>query len=76
MNITINKKAQKYINKLPKNLQSKIINAIQGLPMGDVINMTNADSYRLMVGGLRVIFTAGDNCINIKAVSPRGQVYK
>jgi mRNA-degrading endonuclease RelE of RelBE toxin-antitoxin system len=73
MKIIIHKKAQKYINKLPKNLETKVVSAIDKLPQGDIkIIVGGVDEYRLRVGGLRVLFIMTDDSIRITNIKPRG----
>jgi mRNA-degrading endonuclease RelE of RelBE toxin-antitoxin system len=76
MKIIIHKKAQKYINKLPKNLETKVVSAINKLPQGDIkIIVGGVDEYRLRVGGLRVLFIMTDDTIRITNIKPHGDAY-
>ena len=76
MKKVINKKAQKYINKQPVAIRTRLIDAIDRLPDGDTTDLVNTNGYRLRVGGLRVIFDITNDSIIIRKVAPRGQIYK
>ncbi|OEH84687.1 plasmid stabilization protein [Desulfuribacillus stibiiarsenatis] len=69
----------KYLKKLDKLMQIRIIKAINQLPDGDVKLLKNCkDDYRLRVGIQRIIFNKDDDKkeIYIIKISPRGEVYK
>ncbi|MCL2638424.1 MAG: type II toxin-antitoxin system RelE/ParE family toxin [Oscillospiraceae bacterium] len=77
-NISITKKARKFIASQPKNRQEQLLRAIYKLPQGDVKAVTNKkDMYRLRVGDYRVIYTLYMNTLTITVVNVgnRGQIY-
>lgn len=79
--ITILKKAEKFIRKLPKQEQKRILVEINKLPYhGDIKRLqgTNLNLYRLRVGDYRIIYDKNDNEYKILVVDVgnRGQVYK
>jgi mRNA interferase RelE/StbE len=77
-NIKYEKNSLKYLKKLDKNTQVRIIKSINELPMGDVKKLQgNTNNYRLRVGSYRIIFSKDDRnlIILIVEISPRGQVY-
>ena len=76
--IKYEKKALKYLRKLDKNTQLRIIKSINELPFGDVKKLQgNADNYRLRVGSYRIIFCKDDKklIILIIEIKPRGEAY-
>jgi len=76
MDIQYNKQAKKYLAKLPRNTAKRIIDAINQLPDGDVVEMSGGNNaYRLRVGGFRILFDM-NTIVYIRRVAPRGQVYK
>lgn len=69
----------KYLKRLAKNTQVRIINAINQLPFGDVKTLQGIpNNYRLRVGDYRIIFYKDDEqlTINILEIASRGEVYK
>jgi len=77
--IEYEKTCVKYLKKLDRNTQLRIINAINQLPFGDIKKLQgNTEDYRLRVGHYRVIFSRyeEESLIKIIEISPRGQVYK
>lgn len=77
--IKYEKRVLKYLKKLDKSSQSRIIKAINELPKGDVKKLQgNTVNYRLRVGRYRIIFSKDDKklFILILEVGPRGQVYR
>jgi mRNA interferase RelE/StbE len=69
----------KYLNKLDRCSQVRIISAINQLPCGDVKKLQgNSEDYRLRVGKYRIIFNKDDDylVISIIEIAPRGEVYK
>lgn len=77
MEIRYEKETVKYINKMDRPTKQRLRKAIEKLPAGDVKKLQGyLVDYRLRVGDLRVIFSVEDDIITIKAVLPRGQVYK
>ena len=91
MDIQYSKKAVKVINRLDKPTKSRIKEAIEGIPKGDIkVLQGSENSYRLRVGDWRIIFsyfeterkdeTTGEiiteKAILIEKIAPRGEVYK
>lgn len=76
--IKYEKDCLKYLKKLDRNTQVKIINAISQLPFGDVKKLQGSIAdYRLRVGNYRIIFSKDDKniIISIIKIAPRGEVY-
>ena len=78
--IDIEKKAEKFIRKQPKNQQERLIKAIYKLPYeGDIASVEGRKGYlRLKIGGYRVIFTVNNGAYIVKVIDAdnRGQIYK
>jgi mRNA interferase RelE/StbE len=77
-NIKYEKNCLKYLKKLDKNTQLRIIKSINQLPFGDVKKLHgNMEDYRLRVGKYRIIFTKDEKnlIINIIQIASRGEVY-
>lgn len=77
-NTEYEKRCLKYLNKLDKNTQLRIIKVINELPLGDVKKLQGgSDNYRLRVGDFRIIFSKNDErlIILIIEIGPRGGIY-
>lgn len=77
-NIQYEKKCLKYLKKLDKNTQLRIIKAINELPFGDVKRLQgNTENYRLRVGDFRIVFSKDDKnlIIFVIEIGPRGEIY-
>lgn len=77
-NIKYEKKCLKYLKKLDRDTQLRIIKAVNQLPLGDVKKLQGkAEDYRLRVGSYRVIFSKDDEnlVMYIIEIVPRGEVY-
>ncbi|KJR48955.1 RelE/StbE replicon stabilization toxin [Desulfosporosinus sp. I2] len=77
--IKYEKDCLEYLEKLDRNTQVRIINAISQLPFGDVKKLQgNINDYRLRVGNYRIVFSKDDENILICVIkiAPRGEVYK
>ncbi len=77
--IVIEKRAQKFIKKLPQNDITRILRAINKLPEGDIKTLRGYDDvYRLRVGDYRIIYEINDEVLMITVVDAgnRGQIYK
>lgn len=77
------KSAVKFIAKLDKTSQERIIAGLKGLlsipPEGDIKRLKgHMDLYRLRIGSLRVIFNIDhqEHVVFIQAVGNRGDIYK
>ena len=78
MKISVSRQAKKDIKSLNEPLKSRILDAIDELPSGDVKRLIGGKGYcRLKVGGYRVLFDMPtQDEIVIRGVAPRGQIYK
>lgn len=76
MEIKYSKQALKFLNKLDKISKSRIIKAIEELPLGDVKKLKGYSYYRLRVGDFRVIFDKDFNILSVIKIDNRGEVYK
>jgi len=78
--ILIDKQASKFIRKLNKEQQSKILSAIKNLPFsGDTKKLSGYDNFfRLRVGTFRVIYSIKQNILLVEviAIGNRGDIYK
>lgn len=82
MQIRLNKKAIKFLNKQEKNVLSRIHVAIKGLkeipPTGDVSKMKGmVNMFRLRVGTYRIVYEIDfqERIIYIHAIDNRGDIY-
>lgn len=77
--IVIQKKAKKFIDKLPQNEKKRIVSAISKLPNGEDIKKLKGHSnlLRLRVGDYRIIYTVdnGELIVMIIDVGNRGEIY-
>lgn len=82
MQIEFKKSASKTLKSFERSLQSRIIKGIEGLievqPKGDIKPMegSTAKSYRLRIGGYRIIYTKENSIITIQEIGGRGDIYK
>jgi len=74
--IKYSKAAVKFIKKQNKSSQSRIIEAIEKIPAGDIVKLQGIIGYRLRVGNYRIIFDFSGNIIDIIDIDNRGQAYK
>ena len=77
--IKYEKECLKYLKKSNRNMQVRIINAINQLPYGDVKKLQGSkEDYRLRVGNYRIVFSKDDEnlIIFIIEIASRGEVYK
>lgn len=77
-NIEYDKRCLKYLKKLDKDNQLRIIKAINELPFGDVKRLQGDNlNYRLRVGNYRIIISKDDEklIILIIEIGPRGDIY-
>lgn len=77
--IFIEKKARKFINKLPKQDKVRLLNAINELPKGDIKPIQGYEKYfRLRVGDYRIIYTLHNDNLIICVIDAgnRGDIYK
>ena len=77
MTINYSRQAIKFLKHQDNNTKSRIINAINTLPDGDVKKLQGtASKYRLRVGDYRVIFDKQGNILYIEKIGNRGEIYK
>ena len=76
MEIRYSKQASKFLQKQSKQVQLRIIKAINKLPAGDVKKMQGMNYYRLRVGDFRVIFSNDGTVLRVEKIGNRGEVYK
>ncbi|NLP17949.1 MAG: type II toxin-antitoxin system RelE/ParE family toxin [Firmicutes bacterium] len=77
--IKYEKRCYKYLKRLTRNNQIRIIRAINNLPFGDVKRLqSDKGNYRLRVGSFRIIFYKDDKelVIYVIEIGPRGGIYK
>jgi mRNA interferase RelE/StbE len=77
--IKYEKNCLKYLRKLDRNTQVRIISAINQLPEGDIKKLQGKSSdYRLRVGDYRIVFSknARTLIITIIEIASRGEIYK
>lgn len=78
--IILEKKAAKFISKLPQNEKTRVLRAINNLPSGDTKKLKGQQDneyYRLRVGDYRIIYTINNDELIICVVDAgnRGQIY-
>jgi len=78
MQIEYSKQAVKTISNMDTATKNRIRQGINKIPEGDIVPLKNSPgSYRLRVGGWRIIFSyRSDDVILIEKIAPRGDVYK
>lgn len=83
-NVTYSKKARKYLLKMPKAWQDRVIHKIEMLAVDPYASHNNAtklvgrEGYRLRIGDIRVIYSIYNDVLTIEIVdiSPRGGAYQ
>lgn len=76
--INLEKNVEKFIRKQSKEMQKRILIAINKLPEGDVKKLKGfGNYYRLRVGDIRVIFQKDGDRLKILVIDigNRGQIY-
>ena len=77
--VIIQKKAKKFIDKLPKNEKIRVVSAIRNLPNGEDIKKLKGhnDLLRLRVGNYRIIYTVdnGQCIVLVIDAGNRGEIY-
>jgi mRNA-degrading endonuclease RelE of RelBE toxin-antitoxin system len=78
LKIKYSKQSEKFLDSRNDKTFWRITSAINRLPEGDVIKMKgySVPTYRLVVGGFRIIFTRDKDVISVSKIDNRGQVYK
>lgn len=81
--IIIEKKAQKFLNKQPRNQAKRLYDALAGLavdPFPDGYEELKGSSgeYRIRVGNMRILYTVEKSIITVIvfSIGYRGDVYK
>ena len=76
----LSKTSKKYLSKLEKDIQLKIVSAIEGLPdQGDIQKMRgqyHPNTFRLRIGRFRVLYMRDEDTIKILDIDTRGDIYK
>jgi mRNA interferase RelE/StbE len=79
-NIAYSKSAFKYLKALPAHRRDQIVRRIEDAARGgqvDAVPLKGAPGhFRLRVGDWRVIWLDSADTMTIKAVGPRGDIYK
>ena len=71
------KQAEKFLLSQNRKTRESIIAAVKELPAGDVRKMSGRkDTYRLRIGGFRIIFIIKSSNIYVEKIDNRGQAYK
>jgi len=79
MKITILKHPKKFMQKLTKKDQQRIVTAILEIPEGDIVPFRSRGSaYRLRIGDWRIVYDVIGNYeeIIIRKIGNRGDIYK
>lgn len=76
MSVQYSKQAVKFLQKQTKQVQQRIISAINKLPAGDVKRMQGSKLYRLRVGDFRILFSRTGEVLFIERIGNRGEIYK
>ncbi len=77
--VSLKKKAKKFLLKQNKKDQEKLLRAIYKIPQGDIKRLEGQDGlYRLRVGNFRVLYSISEDIVKIIVVNMgnRGDVYK
>ena len=78
--VLISKRAEKFLDKLSKSQQEKILVALKNLPdVGDIKKMSGYDNFfRLRIGSFRIIYSIDNQnlIVEIIAIGNRGDIYK
>ena len=76
MSVQYSKQAVKFLQKQTKQVQQRIISAINKLPAGDVKRQQGSELYRLRVGDFRILFSRTGEVLFIERIGNRGEIYK
>jgi mRNA interferase RelE/StbE len=81
MDVFLTRTAIKQYEKLNEPTLSRITAAVDGLekepPVGDIKELKGKPGvFRLRVGGYRILYTVGEEFVDVFKIAPRGQVYK
>ncbi len=75
MEIKYSKQAIKFIKKQDKPTRNRLYDAINSIPLGDIIRLSNSKNYRLRLGEFRIIFDKQGNVAYIMTIDNRGEIY-
>lgn len=78
MRFVIEKRAEKFIRKQPKQVQERLLRAIYQLPQGDCKPLKGHEGvFRLRVGDYRILYTVdnGQMIIFVIDAGNRGDIY-
>ena len=81
MTVKLEKQAEKYYLSQDRTTRQRLKKGMAGLekqpPEGDIVPVYGVeDTYRLRIGGLRVMFKREHDAIIVTKIHPRGQFYK
>lgn len=79
ISIIYSKQAKKQIQSMDKKTATRIINAINNLPNGDIKSLQGKDVpplFRLRIGKYRIIYFIDNQSYKILKIDVRGDVYK
>jgi len=80
MNVTLSRQAQKQLDKLNEPIKSGIeealVNLMEEPPVGDIKKLKGNNSFRIRVGGYRIIYEITGDRIDVYKIAPRGEAYK
>ena len=77
--IKFHKKAEKYLLSLNKSDATRLHDAIENIPFGDIRKLQGTKDpvlYRLRIGKYRIVFCIDNKDIIILKIDTRGDVYK
>ena len=76
MKIVYSKSSLKFLKKQDTDIQKRIIDAIEKIPVGDIKKLRGTDIFRLRVGDFRVLYDVNGVVVAIIDIGSRGQIYK
>jgi mRNA interferase RelE/StbE len=80
MNVTLNRKAQRQLDRQNEPMKGRIITALLKLsnepPEGDIKKLQGRDGYRVRVGDCRILFDIDIDRIDVFGIERRGQAYR
>lgn len=79
MDYYLSKTSKKYLKTLQPRIASRLIEAIEKLPSGDVKKIRGRKTpplFRLRVGKYRIIYTVVKKIIQVIIIDTRGDIYK
>jgi len=81
MEVELHRDAEKYLDRIPEPAKSHVEEALDSLeeepPQGDIRPLAGQqDTFRLKIGGYRIIYRCKNDRIYVTHIDPRGQAYK